>query len=104
MADIFVLSRGIAQWMGGAPSTALATEVLIGTLATALGAALSGNNVRKHSLHHNSLLTSSSLDIGSDLHPRRCVDSRGVLLGARAWLERTPGIASSSEGSQSFPA
>jgi hypothetical protein len=103
--DISALARDLAQWMGRAPNTTIVTQVLIGALATALGAALSGNNVRIHSsfLHHNPFLTSSSLDIGG-LHPRRRVDSRGVLLGTRAWFERAPGITSSGEDSQPFPA
>ena len=100
----FIRARSIAQLMGGAPNTAPATQVLIGTLATALGAALSSNNVRIYSLHHNPLLTSSSPDIGCDLHPPRCVGSRCVQPGSHMQLKRTPRIASSSESSQSLPA
>ena len=109
-----LLLRNVISNIGCAHLTALITtwalhiatilQVLIGALTTALGAALSGKNVRSlpRFVHRDQSLTITEPVISRDLHPRRRVDSRSIIHSTLAEYERARGIAYEGCCSQTF--
>jgi hypothetical protein len=80
-------------------------QILIGALTTALGAALSGKNVRVPLFSTPQPITDiTELDISRNLHPRRRIDSCGIIPCTLAEYERAPGITREGGSSQSLPA
>jgi hypothetical protein len=86
--DLFLSSRYTAKYSNWAQNVAISLQVFVGALTTALGAALSGKNVRsKDPWVGHVIRLRTMLDVCRNLNPRWCVDAYSVIPGAREGFE-----------------